>query len=54
MKFSPEYLKKTIQVFQKYSQEPLTLADAQEIADNLVGLGVLMFELEKEHDKSAA
>lgn len=51
--FSREFLEKTVKVFQKYSPSPLTLEDAREIAENVIGLYKLLFELEQKYGKEA-
>lgn len=50
-KYSLDFLKKTIRVWQPYSPEPLTLEDAQEIADNTLGLYTYLLELKQKHDQ---
>ncbi|MBF0571840.1 MAG: hypothetical protein HQL12_08230 [Candidatus Omnitrophica bacterium] len=50
-KYPKEYLEKTIKLWQPYSPEPLTLADAQEIADNVIGLYSYLLELKKSNQK---
>ena len=49
--YSKEFLEKTIKVWQPYSETLLTLEDAREIAENVVNLYKLLFELEKKYDK---
>ncbi len=50
-KYPKEYLEKTIRLWQPYSPEPLTLEDAQEIADNVIGLYSYLIELKQKHDQ---
>ena len=50
--FSREFLEKTIRVWQPYSKAPLSLEDAREIAENVIGLYKLLFELEKKYGKA--
>jgi len=49
--FSKEFLEKTIKVWQPYSEAPLSLEDAREIAENVTGLYKLLFELEAKYGK---
>lgn len=35
MKYNRKFLEKTIEVWQPYSSEPLSMEDAEEIADNM-------------------
>jgi|TARA_B100002003_G_scaffold1434_1_gene1285 flagellin-specific chaperone FliS len=46
--YSKEFLEKTINVWQRYYHSPLNLEDAQEIADNMIGLFSLVSEIEQE------
>ena len=48
---SKEFLEKTINIWQQYYHFPLTLEDAREIADNMIGLFSLISELEKKNGK---
>ena len=47
-KYSPEYLQKTIAVWQPHFEKTLNLADAQEIADNVLGLFSVILKSELE------
>ena len=47
--YSKEFLKKTIEIWQPYSEAPLTLEDAREITDNMVDLYSFLFELEQKY-----
>ena len=49
--YSKEFLEKTINVWQRYYHSPLTLEDAREIADNMIGLFSLISELEQKNSK---
>jgi len=46
MAYSKEFLEKTIEVWQLYSKEPLTITDAEEIATNMANLANYLTELE--------
>ncbi len=48
-RFSKEYLEKTIKVWQQYYNTPLSLEDAREIAENMIGLCSFLFELEQKN-----
>lgn len=48
--FSQQFLKRTIEVWQPYSPEPLTLDDAQEIADTVIPLYAYLLQLKKKYD----
>lgn len=50
-RFSKEYLEKTIKVWQRYSPTPLSLEDAREIAENMIGLCAFLCELEQKNEK---
>ena len=50
-KYSKQFLEKTIAVWQPYSPDPLTIEDAQEIADNILGLYSYLIEVKLEHDQ---
>lgn len=50
-KYSKQFLEKTIAVWQPYSPDPLTIEDAQEIADNMLGLYSYLLELKQTHDQ---
>ena len=47
MKFSKEFLERTVQVWQPYLKEPLSLDDAEEIANNAVGFYTFIAELDQ-------
>jgi len=49
--FSKEFLEKTVKVWQPYSPTPLSIEDAREIADSVIGLYKLLFELEGKYGK---
>jgi|TARA_B100001964_G_C13925781_1_gene462224 hypothetical protein len=49
--YSKEFLEKTINVWQRYYKTPLTLEDAREIADNMIGLFSLISKLEQKNGK---
>jgi len=49
--FSNEYLNKTNTVWQKYSPDPLTLEDAREIAETVIGLYAEFLGLEEKDEK---
>lgn len=49
--YSNEFLEKTIQVWQPYSPNPLSLEDAREIAENMTDLVLLLAELEQKYGK---
>ena len=52
-KFSLEFLQKTIQIWQPYSDVPLSSNDAIEITENITALfNLLITEEKKPHDKS--
>ncbi len=51
MDYSKKYLEKTIHVWQRYYGSALTLEDAREIADNMIGLFSLITELEQKNGK---
>ncbi len=48
------FLKRTIDEWQPLSKEPLTLADAQEICDNMVGLFQVLVRIERRIQQPAA
>lgn len=50
-RFSKEYLEKTIKVWQRYSPTPLSLEDAREIAEIMIGLCAFIYELEQKNGK---
>lgn len=47
--FSNEFLEKTVKVWQQYYDTPLSLEDAREIAENMIGLCSFLFELEQKN-----
>ncbi len=49
--YPKNFLQKTIQVWQPHTPEPLSLEDAQEIADNLIGLYSYLLELKEKYDQ---
>lgn len=49
MAFSKEFLERTIQVWQPYSKEKLTLNDAEEITRNVANYFNLLIELDKKY-----
>jgi len=52
-KYSKEFLKSTIQIWQPYSPTPLSLNDAREITENITALfNFLITEEKKSQDKS--
>ncbi|MBF0523369.1 MAG: hypothetical protein HQL24_09995 [Candidatus Omnitrophica bacterium] len=50
-KYPKDYLEKTIQLFQPYSEALLSLDDAQEIADNALDLYAYLIELKERHER---
>jgi len=50
-KFTQDFLEKTIRFWQPYSQESLTLADAEEIATNMTDLFAFLLELKRKRDE---
>ncbi|OGW69378.1 MAG: hypothetical protein A2036_03475 [Omnitrophica bacterium GWA2_50_21] len=52
MKFSKEFLERTVQVWQPYLKEPLSLDDAEEIANNAVGFYTFIAELDQKYSPS--
>ena len=50
-KYPKEYLEMTIRLWQPYSPETLTLDDAQEIADNVIGLYSYLLELKRKSNQ---
>lgn len=50
-KVDDSFLKKTIEVWQPYSNKPLTEQDASEIVENMTNLFSFLLELEKKYDK---
>ena len=51
MQFSQAYLEKTIQVWQKHYDRPLTLDDAREIATNVISVYDILIESKLEREK---
>jgi len=51
MMIDKKFLEKTIQIWQPYSDKKLTLEDAREIADNMIGLFSFLIELEQKYGK---
>lgn len=49
MKYTVEYLQQVIEEYQQYSKEPLTLADAEEVANNTVALFKCLKRLHQKH-----
>ena len=49
--FSEDFLKYTIQVWQKYCDFPLTLEDAREISENMTNLLTLLIELDEKYNE---
>lgn len=47
-KYSKEFLKKTIQIWQPYSPIPLSLNNAREISENMTALFNFLISKEKE------
>jgi hypothetical protein len=48
--FSKEFLERTIGIWQPRYDHPLTLDDAREIAENMIGLFKLLDSLDKKHE----
>ena len=48
MPFSDALLKEALEVFQRYSKKPLTLADAEEALTNLVNFTLALGEAHRE------
>ncbi len=51
MKYTIKFLEKTIEIWQPYSSEPLTMECAAEIADNVGGLFEFLIELDEKYGK---
>lgn len=49
--FSKNFLEKTIKVWQRYYNTPLSIEDAREIAENTICLCSFLFELEQKNGK---
>ena len=47
--FTREFLERTMEVWQPRYDHPLTLDDAREIAENMIGLFKLLDNLDKTH-----
>ena len=52
-KYSTEFLRKTIELWQKYSNEPISLEGAQEIADNMIEFFSCLIELDNKYNGPA-
>jgi hypothetical protein len=52
MTYSKEHLERTIKVWQPYSKEPLSLADAEEICGNMANLCKYLIELDGKYGKA--
>ena len=50
MPYSKQFIQETIDIWQPYSPEKLTEADAAEIADNMIGLYSFLLGLKKKHE----
>ena len=48
-KYSEDFLKKTIRIWQPYCPLPLTMDDAEEIAENMFELFSLLYELDQKY-----
>jgi hypothetical protein len=48
--FSREFLERTIEVWQPRYDHPLTLEEAREIAENLIGLFKLLAGLDRKYE----
>lgn len=51
MRYSRKFLEKTIEIWQPYSSEPLSMEDAEEIADNMGGLIEFLIYLDEKYGK---
>lgn len=51
-KYSKEFLQKTIQIWQPYSDVPLSSNDAREITENMAALINFLISREKENNNS--
>jgi len=49
--YSKEFLEKTIAVWQPYSSASLSLEDAREVTENMIGLFSLLLEWKREYAK---
>ncbi len=47
-KFSKEFLEETIKVWQPFSSIPLSMDDAEEIAENMVALVTFLIQIEQD------
>jgi hypothetical protein len=54
LNYSKEFLEKTIKLWQPYSPLPLSVENAQEIAENMANLFKLLIELDKKYGKEKA
>ncbi len=52
--YSKELLEEALGLFQPYYNKPLSLEDAREITDNLVGLELYLRELKAKYDNHPA
>jgi len=48
--FTKKFLERTIELWQPHYDYPLTLEDAREIAENMIGLFKLLDALDKKHE----
>jgi len=51
-KYSIEFLRETIKVWQPYSNTPLSLNDAREITDNMTSLFNLLISIDRKNNNS--
>lgn len=51
MTYSRKFLEKTIEIWQPYSSEPLSMEDAEEIADNMGEFFEFLIYLDKKYGK---
>ena len=49
--FTKEFLERTLEIWQPRYDRPLTLDDAREIAENMIGLFKVLDNLDKTHEK---
>ncbi len=49
--YPQDYLERTIKLFQPFSDTPLTLEDAREIADCVLDVYAYALELKEKHEK---
>ena len=52
MKYSNEYLEKTIQFWEPRYKKKLTLEDARQITENMVGFFTLLNELDRKYSEN--